>query len=82
MVRAALAGALDEVPTIREPVFGLEVPVGVPGVSTALLQPRNTWSDTAAYDAQAARVTRLFRDNFAQFAAHVSREVLEAGPAS
>jgi phosphoenolpyruvate carboxykinase (ATP) len=81
MVRAALSGALGGVPTTREPVFGLDVPLKVPGVPDAMLLPRRTWADPAAYDAQAAHVADLFRHNFEQFADHVAAAVRRAGPA-
>src|SRR3954469_1914238 len=68
MVRAALAGQLDSVPTRHEPVFGLEVPQHVPHVPDSVLDPRTTWKDPGAYDAQAARLTVLFQKNFEQFA--------------
>jgi phosphoenolpyruvate carboxykinase (ATP) len=68
MIRAALAGQLDDAPTRREPVFGLHVPVHVPNVPDALLDPRGTWKDPAAYDAQARRLVALFEKNFEQFA--------------
>ena len=81
MVRAALAGQLDRVPTAREPVFGLEVPTHVPGgVPDNILQPRGTWADPAAYDAMAERLAALFKQNFAQFADRVSAAVRDAGP--
>jgi phosphoenolpyruvate carboxykinase (ATP) len=67
MIRAALAGQLDQVPTRREPVFGLDVPQHVPGVPNDLLDPRKTWQDPAAYDAQAKRLLGLFQKNFEQF---------------
>jgi phosphoenolpyruvate carboxykinase (ATP) len=82
MIRAALAGELDRVPTRREPVFRLEVPQHVAGVPDAVLDPRRTWQDPAAYDAQAARLTGLFRKNFEQFADRVPAAVREAGPGS
>ena len=80
MVRAALAGELDHVSTRREPVFGLEVPNHVAGVADALLDPRTTWNEPAAYDAQAAKLTTLFRKNFEHFAELVPAAVREAGP--
>jgi phosphoenolpyruvate carboxykinase (ATP) len=80
MVRAALAGQLDREPTEAEPVFGLAVPRHVPGVPHEMLFPRATWTDPAAYDAQAARLAELFRTNFATFAAQVHPAVREAGP--
>ena len=79
-MRAALAGTLDGVPTAPEPVFGLQVPVAVPGVPAQILLPRATWPDPAAYDAQATRLVGLFRKNFEQFSQHVSPAVRGAGP--
>jgi phosphoenolpyruvate carboxykinase (ATP) len=81
-IAAALAGRLDHEPTAVEPVFGLAVPRQVPGVPPEVLFPRGTWSDPAAYDAQAARLAGLFRENFEQFAAQVHPAVREAGPAA
>jgi phosphoenolpyruvate carboxykinase (ATP) len=80
MVRAALAGELDRIPTAPDPVFGLEVPLQVPGAPDALLRPRGTWSDAAAYDAQAGRLSQMFRENFTQFHDHVHAAVRDAGP--
>jgi phosphoenolpyruvate carboxykinase (ATP) len=81
MIRAALSGRLDRVATQREPVFGLDVPQQVPGgVPAEVLDPRGTWRDTAAYDAQAARLAGLFRKNFEQFEGRVHAAVAEAGP--
>jgi phosphoenolpyruvate carboxykinase (ATP) len=80
MIRAALAGKLHSVATRREPVFGLQVPEHVPGVPDAVLDPRGTWKDPSAYDAQARKLTGLFRKNFEQFAEAVSAGVREAGP--
>ena len=80
MVDAALSGRLDEVPTRRDPVFGLEVPVALPGVPDEILDPRATWHDAAAYDRQAANLARMFRENFEQFEERVSDEVRAAGP--
>jgi len=80
MIRAALAGELDSAPTRREPVFGLDVPTQIAGVKETLLDPRQTWSDPVAYDAQARTLTALFKKNFEQFADAVSPGVRNAGP--
>ena len=80
MVRAALAGALDEVAFTLDPVFGVEVPAAVPGVPGGILTPRGTWADPAAYDAQAARLAQMFRENFEQYRAQVPGAVAAAGP--
>src|SRR4051794_265100 len=80
MVRAALSGALDDVPTEIDPVFGVEVPRTCPDVPSEVLQPRATWSDGAAYDREAAALARMFADNFAAYANGVPESVRAAGP--
>jgi phosphoenolpyruvate carboxykinase (ATP) len=80
MVRAALNGLLQDVPTRIDPIFNVEVPTSVPGVPSGILDPRSTWQDTVAYDAQAAKLARMFAENFAAFADRVPLSVREAGP--
>ena len=80
MVAAALSGGLDGTSYRRDPVFGFEVPAAVPGVPSEVLDPRGTWPDPGAYDAQATKLARMFRENFKHFAAHVPAEVVGAGP--
>ena len=80
MVRAAVAGKLDAVPTQAEPVFGLAVPAAVPGVPSEVLMPRATWPDPAAYDKQAAELAARFRENFKRFEGKASAAVKAAGP--
>jgi phosphoenolpyruvate carboxykinase (ATP) len=80
MVHAALDGRLAGVPTVADPVFGVEVPVNVPGVPSEVLTPRATWADAAAYDAQARKLAAMFSENFERFADRVPAEVAAAGP--
>ena len=80
MVRAALDGRLHAAAMTTDPIFGLEVPDSAPDVPASLLQPRSTWSDTAAYDRQAEALARMFEDNFAKYADGVPAEVRAAGP--
>jgi len=80
MIRAALSGALDAAAFAKDPIFNLEIPASCPGVPTEVLNPRNTWSDTAAYDAQAKKLALMFRENFKAFAATVGDDVVAAGP--
>ncbi|HEX7052182.1 MAG TPA: phosphoenolpyruvate carboxykinase [Longimicrobiales bacterium] len=80
MVDAALTGKLDAVPTRPDPVFRLPVPEHVPGVPDEVLDPRRTWPDPEAYDAQARKLAGMFRENFQAFAADVTEAVRDAGP--
>ena len=52
MVSAALSGALDQAETYTDPVFGLHVPLHIPGVPDAIMHPRKTWRNPNAWDAR------------------------------
>jgi len=79
MVHAALAGKLDGAEFRTDPVFGLSVPTAVPDVPAEVLIPRDTWSDGAAYDAQAKKLAGMFRENFDKFSG-ASEAIRNAGP--
>ncbi len=81
MIRAAIAGELDAVPYVTDPIFNLDVPQSCPGVPSEVLSPRHTWSDQAAYDQQARRLARMFVENFRSFETDAAPEVKAAGPA-
>ncbi len=80
LLNAALDGSLANVEMRIDPHFKFRVPVAVPGVDGDILNPRNTWADKAAYDAQAANLVGMFRENFRKFEAYVGQDVLQAAP--
>jgi len=80
IVRAILDGSLARVETNPDPVFGLQIPVSVPGVPTKVLKPRNTWADKEAYDAKAKDLAQRFAENFKLYADKVDPKILNAGP--
>ncbi|HZP73924.1 MAG TPA: phosphoenolpyruvate carboxykinase (ATP) [Gaiellaceae bacterium] len=80
MLRAALDGELDDVGFRRDDVFGFEVPLEVPGVESALLDPRGTWRDPEQYDVKARELAELFAENFATRFPDVDASVRAAGP--
>jgi phosphoenolpyruvate carboxykinase (ATP) len=80
LLNAALDGSLGGAEFRKDPNFGFEVPVAVPGVDSAILDPRETWADKADYDAAAGKLVALFTANFAKFEAHVDAGVRAAAP--
>ncbi|MEO7411218.1 MAG: phosphoenolpyruvate carboxykinase (ATP), partial [Sphingomicrobium sp.] len=80
LLNAALDGSLNQAQFRKDPNFGFEVPVAVPGVDTAILDPRSTWGDKDDYDRTAAKLVDLFVDNFGQFADYVEEGVRQSGP--
>lgn len=84
MVRAALSGALDDVPGAATDdginLFHLDIPRQVEGVPSELLQPWKSWANMADYETKATELAQMFRDNFRQFEDGVDDEVKAAGP--
>lgn len=75
LLTAALDGSLAEAKFRKDPNFGFEVPVAVPGVAEVLLDPRRTWDNPEAYDAQAAKLVQMFADNFEQYVPYIDDDV-------
>jgi phosphoenolpyruvate carboxykinase (ATP) len=80
LLNAALSGALKSQPMRTDPVFGFQVPIALNGVDPAILNPRETWTDKLAYDAQARALVDMFGKNFAKYEVHVDAEVKAAAP--
>jgi phosphoenolpyruvate carboxykinase (ATP) len=80
MLSAALSGALEDAEFRTDAVFGFRVPVAVPGVDAALLDPRSTWRDPVEYDRRARELAGMFVDNFASRFADVGESIRAAGP--
>lgn len=75
---AALDGSLNTVNFRRDENFGFDVPTSVPGVDSSLLDPRSTWADPKAYDAQAAKLVAMFAENFGQYLPYIDADVKAA----
>ncbi|MFN0023512.1 MAG: phosphoenolpyruvate carboxykinase [Parvularculaceae bacterium] len=80
LLSAALDGSLKSAPMRRDETFGFDVPVSVAGVDAAILDPRSTWNNAGAYDAQAKKLAAMFVENFRKFEAYVSDGVKRAAP--
>lgn len=78
MVQAALEGELTNVETKKDDIFGLEIPLHVPGVPDNVLQPNQTWSNQEAYEAKAKELSAKFRENFKKFN-QVSSDIVQKG---
>ena len=78
LLTAALDGSLSGVEVRKDPNFGFDVPVAVAGVDTALLNPRATWADKAAYDAQAKKLVDMFSKNFGQYVPYIDEDIKAA----
>ncbi|MBH9974701.1 MULTISPECIES: phosphoenolpyruvate carboxykinase [Bartonella] len=80
LLNAALDGSLKNVEFRKDENFGFMVPKAVAGVDSAILDPRSTWKDKAAYDEQVKKLAGMFIKNFEKFIPHVDDDVKNAAP--
>ena len=80
MVTAALNGELEKAEYKHDEVFNVEIPQSCPGVPAEILNPKNTWADKDAYDAQAKKLAGMFSENFAKKYPNMPKNIAEAGP--
>ncbi|MCA1774935.1 MAG: phosphoenolpyruvate carboxykinase [Loktanella sp.] len=78
LLAAALDGTLVENKFRKDPNFGFEAPVTCEGVDDRLLNPRETWADKDAYDAQARKLVEMFSENFAKYVPYIDDDVRAA----
>lgn len=67
LIREVLMGTLKKHEFTTDSIFGLSIPKNCEGVPDEVLNPRNTWRNTEAYDKQANQLFQLFNDTYAQF---------------
>jgi len=80
IVKAILAGKLDRVRMLKDPVFGFDVPERCEGIPTEVLNPKRTWKDPSDYDSKARELTDKFNENIEKFSSDLPVEVRRAGP--
>ncbi len=78
VINAVLSGELLNAETEVLPGFNLRIPKQIAEVDSQVLNPRNTWKDSAAYDAQLQMLVDLFKENFKKF--DVADSIVNAGP--
>lgn len=80
MVTAALNGDIEKSRFIHDKRFNLEIPQECPNVPHHIMNPKSTWQDRQAYDAQADKLARMFMENFEKKYPHMPEEIKNAGP--
>ncbi len=78
IVRSIVTGKLKDASYEKLPGFNLDIPKDISGIDTVLLDPRKSWKDHRAYEANARILINKFMENFKRF--KVSEDIKNAGP--
>ena len=81
MITGALEGKIDDKEFKQEPFFGLYIPESCPNVPDEVLNPKQTWDDTDAYDKKANELAKSFHENFEKFSDYADDEIMAGSPA-
>jgi phosphoenolpyruvate carboxykinase (ATP) len=81
IIDAILNGDVLKAPTKKIPIFGLEVPTGLPGVDPGILDPRDTYANPAEWDEKAKDLAARFIKNFNKYTYNeAGKALVPAGP--
>lgn len=81
IINAILNDELAQAETVTLPVFNLAMPLALPGVDSAILDPRNTYADAAKWEEKARALAQLFITNFDKYTDTAAGAALvSAGP--
>ncbi len=80
IIRAILNNELNDVEYEILPIFNLHIPKSCPDVPSNILNPRQSWQDKDAYDAQLKKLAFAFKKNIDYFGFEIDKDILSAGP--
>ncbi len=80
MITAALNGTLNDVEYKHDDIFNIDIPQTCPEVPSEIMNPKDTWNDKAAYEAQAVKLAKMFQENFEKKYPNMPENIANAGP--
>ena len=81
IIDAILDGSIDKAPTKQIPYFNFTVPTELPGVDSAILDPRDTYAAEAEWTVKAEDLAGRFIKNFNKFTTNdEGKALVAAGP--
>lgn len=67
IIRQIQANNVNNTQTEADPIFGLNIPVGIDGVEADMLQPQKTWKDQSAYVPKAQELAKSYHSQMKNF---------------
>jgi phosphoenolpyruvate carboxykinase (ATP) len=79
-IDAIMNGSIHDTEWHEDPVFGFEVPKSIKGIDDHVLDPKSTWDDKSAFDAQAKKLAEMYRENFKKYEGVGKIDYTQYGP--
>lgn len=81
IINAILNKTIIDVPYSILPIFNLNIPQSVPGVPSALLDPRQAWGADHKWNTAAGELAEKFKKNFSKFTSNPeTAKLVRSGP--
>jgi len=81
IIDAILDGSIEKAETKMVPVFNLEIPTALHDVNSAILDPRDTYENSADWNSKATDLASRFIKNFTQYTDNSEgQSLVKAGP--
>ncbi|MCI7480659.1 phosphoenolpyruvate carboxykinase (ATP) [[Pasteurella] aerogenes] len=81
IIDAILDGSIEKAEMGSLPIFNLAIPKALPGVDSAILDPRDTYADKAQWQSKAEDLAGRFAKNFEKYATNAEgKALIAAGP--
>jgi len=82
IIDGILDGSIENSEFKQLPYFNLAVPQSLPNCDTGIMNPQDTYSDVAEWDAKAQKLAGMFVENFTRFTdSDEGKGLIAAGPA-
>ncbi|WP_185849176.1 phosphoenolpyruvate carboxykinase (ATP) [Blattabacterium cuenoti] len=80
IVQNALDGFLSEVPYEKYPIFNFKIPKCCPGVSSNILNPKNSWKNEKMYQDQVKTLAKKFIKHFDIYRQYIDKNISSGEP--
>ncbi|TCV93669.1 phosphoenolpyruvate carboxykinase (ATP) [Biostraticola tofi] len=81
IINAILSGEIDDAPAVTLPIFNLQIPTGLSGVDSQILDPRLTYPSAAQWQEKAQDLAKRFINNFDKYTdTPAGQALVQAGP--
>ncbi|WP_185863198.1 phosphoenolpyruvate carboxykinase (ATP) [Blattabacterium cuenoti] len=80
IVQNVLNGFLSEVPYEKYPIFNFEIPKYCPGVSSNILNPKNSWKNKEMYQNQVRVLAKKFIQHFDIYRQYADKNISSGEP--